>query len=152
MRTDLLIKVCELLIALPKDRFHYGHWVGQGWEGRENLSCGTTACALGWATQIPECRDLGLTFDRLGITPKDRHPMLAHVLRIASEVFQISGSDAIYLFLPDAHHRDNRVHDALGYSPGSHCPAIEVARHIRKFVEYRMAHPEEDIPYHAFAR
>lgn len=42
------------------DRFHYASWVGRDWKGMEDLSCGTTACAAGWATTVPELAELGL--------------------------------------------------------------------------------------------
>lgn len=55
-----LLKLAALLERLPPERFNYSHWVGDDWKGKKDLSCGTTACALGWATTIPELRKLGL--------------------------------------------------------------------------------------------
>ncbi|MGH7749129.1 MAG: hypothetical protein ACREQ5_30855, partial [Candidatus Dormibacteria bacterium] len=45
---------------VPADRFDFAHWVGKDWAGAPDLSCGTSACALGWATTIPEFQALGL--------------------------------------------------------------------------------------------
>lgn len=42
------------------ERFVYDRWIGFDWEGRSDLSCGTVACVLGHATQIPAFRRAGL--------------------------------------------------------------------------------------------
>ncbi len=55
-----LLKLADFLESLPRNRFCLERWVGRGWEGKPDLSCGTTACALGWATTIPEFRKLGV--------------------------------------------------------------------------------------------
>jgi len=52
-----------LLTAPLTGRFDLRSWAGNDdipWEGNPNLSCGTSACAVGWATTIPEFRDAGL--------------------------------------------------------------------------------------------
>lgn len=53
-------KLASFLETLPRERFNYNHWVGDDWKGKENLSCGTTACALGWAATMKPFRKLGL--------------------------------------------------------------------------------------------
>lgn len=59
-----LLKLCtERLDTLPPGRYNHSHWVGGDWGGKTNLSCGTTACAMGWATTIPSFRRLGLKLD-----------------------------------------------------------------------------------------
>lgn len=55
-----LLKLADFLEKLPPKRFAYDMWVGSHWRGNTNLSCGTTACALGWATTMPIFRRLGL--------------------------------------------------------------------------------------------
>lgn len=54
------------------ERFDYAGWVGTDWEGREDLSCGTVACALGWATVIPEFQAMGLSLNRTFAIPTIR--------------------------------------------------------------------------------
>lgn len=55
-----LLKLADFLEKLSRKRFDYSCWVGEDWEGKQDLSCGTTACALGWATTIPSFRRVGL--------------------------------------------------------------------------------------------
>ena len=60
MNADLLLDLANFLDKLPPERFKYNDWVGKDWGGKLDLSCGTTACALGWATQIPSIAAKGL--------------------------------------------------------------------------------------------
>lgn len=64
-----LLKLADLLEKLPQERFDMKYWVGNGWKGKPDLSCGTTACALGWATTVPSLRKAGL---KLATTPSHR--------------------------------------------------------------------------------
>jgi len=57
---DRLLKLAGFLDELPHKNFTFNSWVGFGFNGKLDLSCGTTACALGWATTIPEFRGAGL--------------------------------------------------------------------------------------------
>ncbi len=44
-------------------RFYFNNWVGGiegSWRGKPDFSCGTSACALGWATTMKSCRKAGL--------------------------------------------------------------------------------------------
>lgn len=41
-------------------RFNFARWCGRDWQGAPDLSCGTNACAIGWATTMPMFRELGL--------------------------------------------------------------------------------------------
>lgn len=66
-----LLKLAAFLETVPRERFNYGHWVGENWRGAPDLSCGTTACALGWATVMPEFRRLGLY-----LSPRTRTPRI----------------------------------------------------------------------------
>ena len=68
MRNDIiavgnrrLLKLADFLDALPDERFSFRHFVDDDvWKGKTDLSCGTTACAIGWATTMPMFRKLGL--------------------------------------------------------------------------------------------
>lgn len=37
---------------LEDKQWDYSRWVGKGWQGGQNLECGTTACAAGWAAVL----------------------------------------------------------------------------------------------------
>ncbi len=55
-----LLKLAAFLKRLPPKRFDYLNWVGDDWQGKPDLSCGTTACALGWACAMPEFKRSGM--------------------------------------------------------------------------------------------
>lgn len=88
---------------LPRKRFNFGAWVGKDWRGAPDLSCGTTACAIGWATTIPFFRKLGL---RLG---RNRKPMIGRIsLRSTFDnpekflnLFGVDNNTFDTLFFPD---------------------------------------------------
>lgn len=62
-----LLKLADFLETLPRKRFSFESYVGADWNGEQDLSsCGTTACALGWAASMPEFRRLGLRLDYAG--------------------------------------------------------------------------------------
>jgi hypothetical protein len=61
-----LLKLADFLQTVKPSRFDMGSWVGEDWKGDLTLSCGTSACALGWATTIPSFRRLGLYLKRTG--------------------------------------------------------------------------------------
>jgi hypothetical protein len=55
-----LLKLADFLDRLPHKRFDYSWWTGADWKGKPDLSCGTTACALGWAATMPMARRAGV--------------------------------------------------------------------------------------------
>lgn len=59
-RCARLEALAAFLDTIPPDKFNYSEWVDRDWKGKPDLSCGTKACALGWATTMPEFRKLGL--------------------------------------------------------------------------------------------
>ncbi len=125
-RYDLLLRLCDKLEKLPRSRFDYSTWVDtEKWKGKVDLSCGTTACALGWATTIPSIRKQGLKLSRIGsVLCKGGYAELA-----ASIAFGISNEDASFLFYPGS------VSSIYNWqSPGQHATAKQVAAHIRRFV------------------
>ena len=136
-----LLLVAEKLESLPKERFYFNHWVGDDWKGATDLSCGTTACALGWATTIPKLRELGLHLEHLkyinmaggynAITLRTRTGLGA-----AMELFNIMEDEAESMFIPGDEFDDplsicGRNIDRL--SPDA--TAKQVARRIRAFVK-----------------
>ena len=55
------------LRTVAQEEFDMRTWCGSEWHpwgGKEDLSCGTVACALGHATTIPEFKKLGLRLVR----------------------------------------------------------------------------------------
>ena len=143
MKTDpiyreRLLKLADFLDKLPEQRFDYSRWVGASWQGDQSLSCGTTACALGWACTMPEFQELGLRLvkepghlayparggDEGGVTSTDR---------AAEHVFGLTGSETTFLFRPAA---ADLCPEEWGEAPGDTASAKEVAEHIRRFVEW----------------
>lgn len=55
-----ILMLADFVEKVKEERFDYHSWAGYEWAGDPKLSCGTTACALGWATTIPFFRRLGL--------------------------------------------------------------------------------------------
>ena len=123
-----LLMVADLLDKLPRKRFDYAVWVGDDWEGKPDLSCGTTACALGWATTIPALRRAGLRlfYRRVGLRGSRDVGMgylgyLSSESKAAKAVFGLDREELIFLFTPS------------GPLAADSTPK-QVARHIRKFV------------------
>lgn len=99
-----LLKLAAFLEALPKHLFNYC-WFCNSWNVT-NLSpekataCGTTACALGWATAIPSFRKLGLKLLRgsVVITPPDSDYQKAGAVA-AAHVFHMPNDEACDMFI-----------------------------------------------------
>lgn len=53
MRSDRLLVLAAFLDTLPPEKLDMGVWA-------EKQKCGTVACAVGWACQIPEFQEAGL--------------------------------------------------------------------------------------------
>lgn len=147
-----LLKLAEFLRALPRKRFDYSTWVGEDWKGAPDLSCGTTACALGWATVVPSIRRAGLRLvsvkaktrggeevvsvanPQLGIMPDEDGPYDLS-FSAAISVFGISLDDAMFLFQPG--HERYREDGSVNRSPDHKATPKQVASHIEKFVKAR---------------
>lgn len=54
MNIPLLLKLADLLDTIEPEAFDYAYW-RVGPVGGKLGDCGTTACALGYATLLPEC-------------------------------------------------------------------------------------------------
>ncbi len=124
--------LAALLDEIPPERFRYGHWAGQDWKGAADLSCGTTACALGWATTIPEfglqlCRDGSAVFvTTKGYVPHETEDDFYLSLLAAETAFGLTHDEARYLFIPG---------DGYDVRPEGDASAKVVADHIREFVK-----------------
>lgn len=144
-----LMLLVEKLHSILNERFDYTRWVGCDWEGAPDLSCGTTACALGWATAVPELAEAGLCLCGTGLdiyvslTPeaqsvaqwKQAHRYYSAPFKAASFVFGITEREAEYLFLPTE--MPPFYLNNLESSPSGLATAKEVADHIEAFVEAR---------------
>lgn len=99
-----LLKLADFLDALPPERFDFGVWAGDDWKGAPDLSCGTTACALGWATTIPEFARLGLRLvkgrGRAHYVTIGRDHKEDASYSAAYKVFGVTTEEFEYLFLP----------------------------------------------------
>lgn len=134
-----LLKLADFLDKLPKNRFDYCTWVGDDWEGKKDLSCGTTACALGWATTIPAFRKLGLRMIRYnsgagGVCLKkqehniiDSYDDFVYSLAAGKKIFGLDDIEFEYIFVPADYNFDKK--------PGNNATPKQVAKHIRKFVK-----------------
>lgn len=119
MNNDLMFAKRLMLLAnflekLPEGRFDYSRWVGNDWEGREDFSCGTTACAFGWAATLPELREAGLRAYKSGwengfistitlmegINPSDVTYDFELVRKAGKEIFDLNTDEFEYLFIP----------------------------------------------------
>src|SRR5690242_12964930 len=123
----MLTELADLLDTLPPERFDYGRWVGDDWKGAPDLSCGTTACAAGWATTLLSFREAGLRLVRAGegIVATNENVSVDAM----AEVLGIAEADARFLFVPGAY-----SYSADGRAPGDGASAAEVAEHIRRFL------------------
>ena len=134
MNAERLLKLADFLETLPPERFDYSDWVGWNWKGDQTLSCGTPACALGWAAAMPEFRELGLqliacpaafrdgVIGKIGL--KDDPDCGAE--HASAVIFGLSEDEHDYLFVPD-----------WSNDLDENASAKEVADHIRRFVEER---------------
>ncbi len=154
MRNDIisvgnrrLLKLAELLESLPPERFNYGHWVGENYKGRANLSCGTTACALGWATTMPSLRKLGFRLKQSQVASgKHLEPVVIKPLKrtmvardndpddtdlACNELFGLDMSDVMLLFIPNYNYRHTDT-GIMGLPRSASAKAV--AGNIRMFV------------------
>ena len=106
-----LIKLAEFLEDLPRKQFSYEQWVGFDWKGAPDLSCGTTACAFGWATTIPAFRRLGLRLKQYGnrgipaLNGSRLNPSRA-AEAAAAHVFGLDEQGFLDLFIPGRNESD----------------------------------------------
>lgn len=152
-----LLLLADFLAKLPPERFDYEVWVGRDWKGAKDLHCGTTACALGWATAVPELQALGLKLihnyslaphggwvvnPKLGV----KGPLYSGddpSFRAAEVTFGLDPEESIYLFSPDNEppaeywfNGPDGFHSLPDGPPGTAKP-LAVAKHIRRYVRAR---------------
>jgi len=96
IQVELLLELATLLDRIPSEKFQYKNWL----DGIDaplgvvevdlNATCGTVACALGWATQIPAAQ---LRFIRVYHPYFMREPGWAVVHRTCEPTTSLSCTD-----------------------------------------------------------
>lgn len=120
-----LLKLAAFLRKLPRKRFDYTRWVGPDWKGSQDLSCGTTGCALGWAAAMPAFQKLGLRFGSEG-TPTLTTDIWSEgwgPYTAVRKLFALQCGEAWHLFAPSDRERN--------------ATPKYVARKIERFVKSR---------------
>lgn len=128
-----LLRLADFLDTLPSKRFDFNTWVGDDWKGKPDLSCGTTACALGWAATIPAFRKRGLRLTMRGGYADVLYENYTWSLNSGAAFFNLSLKEARHLFTNDG------MYNGLNLDPS----AKQVAHHIRKFVAKRKEETNE---------
>ena len=115
MNAERLLLLADFLeTKVPKVNWYYGLIYGREFvrSTRDVVSCGSTACAVGWAAFVPELKDEIDVFKPW---------------ETAQSAFGLSYAEMLYLFQPCPN--DDQC------SPlGPNATAAEVASHIRSFV------------------
>lgn len=117
-------------------RFDYNRWVGQDWAGKTDLSCGTKACSMGFATTMPIFQALGLQlkmyqdgFDRqYGIITLSNERGYFEREAAAAQLFDITIKQATDLFIFGKWVSKGTSHE--------HPTALEMGQAIRNFIKY----------------
>ncbi len=130
---ERLLRLADFLEKLPPERFDYSMGVGEDWGGKQDLSCGTTACALGWAATMPEFRALGMRISRYGVVTCENYEAegFRASRHAANAVFGTSVDDFDYLFFAASVKDDS---DERGFSIEPNRDPKYVAEKIRRFV------------------
>ena len=127
----LLVLADFLEKSVTIGRFTIDVWVSSFWKGDAGLSCGAAACAVGWATTIPEFQALGLKLERdeEGF-PQVKFPGAGNSFAAPAVLFEIHQHDSDRLFLPDFYVVEDEKGEEKQYDP----TPKEVAARIRAFV------------------
>lgn len=90
MNRERLTKLADFLDTVPEPAFNIDRWQG---------SCGTVACAVGWATKIPEFIEAGFKMMNMG-SYYESVPVFENRFRwnAVTEFFDINYEQAMYLF------------------------------------------------------
>ncbi len=119
MHVDRLLLLADFLETVPPERFDMARWTGVDWAGKSDLSCGTAACAMGWATTIPQFRKLGLKLNKFGVPEFKSY----FGYGAATRLFDIDFYETTYLFASYTNFRHS---------------SRNVARKIRDFIDNGM--------------
>lgn len=145
MKWKRLTILAEYLKEVKPQQFFYGDFVDGECaltEDGKQLSCGTTACAIGHVPVIPEFRRLGVRF---GVEEDDDYRSLEPMLKmdgkfimtswedVGETIFGLDRDEFYYLFMPAERFGHS---NGLLPSPGYNASAKTVAKHILKFVRW----------------
>lgn len=116
------LTLANFLDELPMEKWNFDTWVGGQWQGNPDLSCGTTACAFGWAATIPEFQALGLRLQpsNSGVggfpTVDDDLFQSSHYAppRAARVIFGLSGVEYDMIFTYRGYEGDEELEDENG--------------------------------------
>lgn len=157
LHKDRLLRLADFLWALPPKRFYFNSWVGGAWGGLPDLSCGTTACGLGWATAMPEFQELGFCLSSGGDNalahPRLRgdnvHTFFQATCFATETIFGLTADETEFLFTPT----DDETDEESAVGPDNlmgpdmtgsddrlsrRASAKRLAKHIRDFVERQL--------------
>ena len=140
-----LLKLADYLDTVKPKYFDFESWVGNAHKkvAASGLSCGTTACAVGHAANIPEFKRLGLKLNielnsiSLGI------PLVTPTfgdktnLNAAGAFFSITDGEAVELFQPQNIYAECLLYGGYKlpiFSEDSDTKPSEIAGKIRLFV------------------
>lgn len=130
MRADRLLRLADWLDRVDPERFYMCTWA-------QKDECGTTACAMGHACDIPEFKALGL---RLDWSQRVAHvsfpgPTDTRVVDMsaAQRLFDIEEVQAMYLFASETEAGDTRADET----------PKDVAKRIRELVANPMHIPDD---------
>lgn len=107
MNKERLLRLADFLDGLKPDQFDIRDWVSVVGKDGTVGGCGTVACAIGWATTLPEFREAGLQLKLDTESPGGRIVFRLYTgFHAISEFFNIHSSDALRLFFDslDADH------------------------------------------------
>lgn len=138
---EKLLTLAAFLKTVPPERWDYSNWVNSDWQGKLDLSCGTKACALGWAATIPAFAAAGLTL-RI-VSRANRHGYLGTVdFTIDSHTY--NGTDAAAKFFGIPYWAADRIFSRPAWldawnrdDPSNNVTAVEVAEYIEQYVADR---------------
>ena len=132
---ELLETVAQCTEETPASKFDFSEFAGNDWAGAQDLSCGTTACAIGSA--IARGKLPGMFFEKpvkgsnyVGVRYEEDGTTWTCKFAIA-KYFDITPRQALYLFFPD-NEDDGLPSNGLRF----HASNTEVAYHIRQFIAH----------------
>lgn len=120
-----LLVLAEFLKTIPEHKFNLRTWTtADSLESCNDHTCGTTACAFGWACNIKEFKEAGLRSQRGCPT---FNGFMAY--SAGQDFFALTYTEAIRLFSPDAYTRDG-----IRFNPSN----VFVANRIKRLAEAKI--------------
>lgn len=123
MNKRRLLALAAHLDTISPRKFNMNHWANSSDAG---ITCGSTACALGYAGLMPSFRKAGLKteFDKCGgsVVYKRSHNSL-YDIEAGASFFNITEDEAQWLFMPRSY--------PIGRRPGPKTVASRIRRMVR---------------------